>query len=77
MRKLIGGNYVKVDAPLAAKPAATPKDNKAPAKQSFSMAAKAIVMLHPRVDFSTLIGSGHNGQITKPDVENFVKGLKA
>lgn len=75
MRKLIGGKYVTVDAPAAKAGESKPKA--APAKQTFSMAAKTIVMLHPRVDFSSLIGSGHNGQITKPDVENFVKGLKA
>lgn len=76
MRKLIGGNYVKVDAParsgVETKVALATSGNAIKA----SAAARKLIEANPGVNFSALVGSGTGGQVTKPDVENYIEGLK-
>jgi pyruvate/2-oxoglutarate dehydrogenase complex dihydrolipoamide acyltransferase (E2) component len=86
MRKFINGKYVSVEAKKAAATAPVAKTapvntagNKPPAVNvDISRTALALMQEQPAgMDWSGLTGSGTGGQITKPDVQKFLKAKSA
>ena len=76
MRKLVNGQYVRVDFPTPVTPAETPLAA-GPKVVLASKAAQALMDSHKGVDFSGLVGTGALGLITKPDVQKFIESAQA